>query len=321
MKYILGSALIIIILIACGKKEVPEGYTKVIFNTHAESHSKTPSGMNKGVMVYARETGGTFKSLAKHGTSISNFLSTNSQMILPNGTYKFFAIGFNTTSTATPPSSTPQPFDGNYDSRVYCGVGNSGQEVTLNGTNATVNITITEDSNVVTNGTNCGEEFADLNSRINTPYSSPYVGAPNKVIRDITVRLCSNGPFTYPSPTCNTGVTPTYTPYMQVELHSYNEITGTGKFSNDPAKVLTKCGASGIYFYVYNFPRRIVHPFKIKIWDSANCTGNLRGTFEFPNGFEGIQSDGNSYVTQGTAEKRLGSKVVTPDYLNLIAPP
>lgn len=255
---------IFIIASACGKKEVPEGMTRVIFKS-GDDKSIQSFNLNKGLVVYGMNVD-QGKSAAGWGSNIGNFITSNSEVILPNGRYKFFALGYDD-------NGTPGNDAFNTSSKVFCGEGNGGQESNLSGGVATVNIVLTDSSD----GSNCAESFAGAEFRTNAPFTNSF--------KPLTITFC-NSSGANNGGTCAVG-TAVGINSAQIKVTSYDKIKNNMDF--DFAKSIPGCIGVTAANLVLNrkIPYRIPFHFQIQTFDNAGCTGNILGTYNFPNGVEG----------------------------------
>lgn len=261
--------LVLFILIACGKKEVPEGMTRVLFKTgDNDAKSIQAYSLNKGLVVYGMNLD-QGKGGAGWGANIGNFISSNSEVILPNGRYKFFAIGYDD-------NGTPANDAFHTDTKMFCGDGNGGQEVMLTGGVATVNITLS-DSN---SGSSCTEEFAGTEFRTNSPNTNSF--------KDLTITFCDA------SGTNSSGcasATAAGIVSAEIKVTAYDKIKNNMDF--DFARAIPGClsVASAQLSLYKKIPYRMPFHFSIKTFNAASCTGTQLGLYDFPNGVEGVQNN------------------------------
>lgn len=126
-----------IILTGCGEafekfsREQTPGYTDVVIGRGATGAPFAKDILNGGLMIYAMSPDGGYTKSAYMPTETGSTI-----MRLPNGSYKFYGLGWDTATLSTNP---------------FCGRGNLGQTVALNGTAQTVQIYVDQ--------TSCADSF------------------------------------------------------------------------------------------------------------------------------------------------------------------
>ncbi len=127
-------ALAVCNLISCGQilgkrlERLQSGTTKVRINLGGNGLNAA-SVLPGNIMIYAINT-----AVTRGGATALTDEFDGTTFILPNDAYNFYAVGW----------TGPNPMEG----QAYCGYGNAGSVVTLDGTPTTVNLTLTE--------SNCG---------------------------------------------------------------------------------------------------------------------------------------------------------------------
>lgn len=249
--------------IACGKKEVPEGMTRVLFKT-ADDKAITSYSLNKGIVVYGMNVDAG-KSAAGMGSNIGNFISSNSEVILPNGKYKFFALGYDD-------NGTPGLDAFGAGSKMFCGEGNGGQEINLVGGVVSVSINLVD----YAAGSNCSDAFAATEFRTNSPNVNSF--------KSFNVTFCNNSGVS--NGACAAG-TASGIGSIELKVTAYDKIKNNMDF--DFSKAITGCitttGATATIGK--RIPYRIPFHFQVKAWSNSNCTGSQMGIYDFPNGIEG----------------------------------
>lgn len=267
---------LVFLIIACGKKEVPEGMTRVLFKT-PDDKAITAYSLNKGLVVYGMNVD-QGKSAAGWGSNIGNFISSNSEIILPNGRYKFFALGYDD-------NGTPGNDALHTDSKVFCGEGNGGQEIVLSGGVVSVSLTLVDSAA----GSNCAEAFSGSDWRTSSPNTNSY--------KPLTITFCNSGGAT--SGGC-ASATAAGIVSAEIKITGYDKIKNNMDFDFNKAIPGCVSVASAQMSLLQKIPYRMPFHFSIKAFGSGGCTGTLLGIYDFPNGVEGASFNPNMGLNNGT---------------------
>ena len=247
MKNLIQLLLLRLLFSGCGEQsQMADGVTKVMFSH--ENNSRVT--LVNGVMIYAQNTQ-TGQVHSAGGSSLNAFEDT---MILPNGPYKFFALGYDTGS---------QPIQ----STFYCGVANNNQNVQLSGGTTTITMTLGAAS-----AGPCPDVFGTNASFLD--------GGPPITLKLFQIKTCS-ADFNVSTTSSNcTSHSPSY--YLQVSL--LKTIPG------QPAEPLLK-GCFNANAVISSLKLPITATFKILIrkFTSSDCTtGGSSNQILINNGLENI---------------------------------
>lgn len=260
---------LLLTFMACGKKEVPQGMTRVLFKT-GDDKAITAYSLNKGLVVYGMNMD-QFKGAAGWGSNIGNFISSNSEVILPNGKYRFFAVGYDD-------NGTPGNDAFHTSSKLFCGEGNGGQEINLVGGTVSVAITLV----YAAAGSNCAEPFSGPEFRTNSPFSNSF--------KTLNITFCNSSGVTNSGCASSTaaGITS-----AEIKVTAYDKIKSNLDF--DFARSISGCKtlSLGNINLESKIPYRMPFHFQVKAWSGASCTGSVVGIFDFPNGVEGTTNNPN----------------------------
>lgn len=259
---------ILLILTACGKNStLPEGFTKVIYSGQEDDdgiEKAIQANLTKGLIVYALNTNNG-RVGARFAPNIGTFLTSNQEVFLPNGPYKFFAVGYDSSNATTAAISAD----------FFCGEGNNGDLVFLNGGTKSVNITLLNTGG--SSSAACQEPFAGPAHRNGT------------LIKSLTVKLCAIG-------SVGPGCTSQYPKSYRLVLGEYDSLFNTSFFNFE--RSIKSCHAtSAVATNLFDhFPLRIPFRFKLESFNSTDCSGAPVRSIAFEHGIEASNSNADRFI-------------------------
>lgn len=259
--------LFLLILTACGRDSTPpDGFTKVIYHGQKSDdgiEKGIQANLTKGMMIYALNTNNG-KIGARFAPNIGTFLSSNQEVFLPNGPYKFFAIGYDSNANVSALSAD-----------FFCGEGNNGDLVFLNGGAKNVNIVLANTASSTTSV--CQEPFAGPAHRNGT------------AMKSLIVKLCAVG-------SVSSGCTALYPRSFRLVLGEYDSLFNTSFFNFD--RSIKSCHTTSISpsNLADHFPLRIPFRFKLESFTTTDCTGVPVRSILFENGIEATGNNGDRFI-------------------------
>lgn len=262
----IAALFFLLIFISCGKDSIPqEGFTKISF-TNNESEKSVQFNLVKGMMVYALNTNNG-KALAKYAPNIGTFIANNQTLFLPNGDYKFFAIGYDSSTTSPAISSN-----------FYVGEGNNGELVQLGGGEKKVNILLTSVDVQETT-----DAFASPNHRY------------NGTIKQLRVQLCAANAVT-------PGCTGQSTKSFRLVIGEYDNLFNGPIFNfQNSIKSCHNKTLPAAEALTTHFPMRIPFRFKLESFGVIDCVGAPVRSILFEHGIEATGNNPDRYINNSNA--------------------
>lgn len=255
--------------IACGKNSIPpEGFTKISYSNESDDKS-IQATLSKGMMVYALNTSNG-RMGAKYAPNIGQFLLNNQEVFLPNGDYRFFSIGYDS-------GTTGPAIAGDF----FCGDGNNGELIQLNGGTKTVNIVL--HNTAASNSGVCQEAFAAPSHRN------------GNLLKNLRVQLCTGAV----QPGCS-GAYPTNS--FRIVIGEYDGLFNGPLFNyNNSIKSCHPKIVAGAKDIADHFPMRLPFRFRLESFNNVDCTGIPSRSVLFEHGIEGTNNNPDRYIDNTNA--------------------
>lgn len=286
MKQIFLLFIISLLIAACGRDgSIPQNYTKVYFTSPKNNNKSLNVNLDSGLMIYAYNLD-MQKTKAGHWNSITDFTTSGTGVLLPNGHYKFFALGYQ---------------DNSIDGTMYCDTANNGGDVTLNG--GVVSLTL------------------NLNSSSSTPkcrrlhfYPQNFEMPGNaNEMRKVALKLCSNDPVSScPTPT------PNY-PDVEFTILKKSDLDGDLSSSEGIKRCIAGATNGSNYDNFSNGPLRLPvsphFPIRIRIFPfGSSCAGSPLKEYTFQNGLGSLPTFVNSPPAAPVGQALVVDATATPTY-------
>lgn len=270
--------IFLFILISCGRHEpVPEGYTKVVFGRENSNNKAINNvGLNGGLFIQVINMD-LMKSTSGYWDNISAF-TANATKILPNGRYKFFALGYDG-------AGTPR-----FTGGMYCEPFNNGADVILAGGVVNLNLIL----NNHTNAPKCRHPHFNIPEMADQSSATQIL--PFQIIR-------ANGLFG--------GSVPSNIAFdIDITLMGKDDLFGL------PDKpTLSRCMDSNAFFNSQSvkLPVSPHFMFRFTFWSSSDgsCTGTQNRVITFYNGLSSIPMNLIANTGAGTMNELIETAVQT----------
>ncbi len=279
----------IFIIASCGRDtSIPENYTRVYFSSPQNQNSKSLQNVNLdgGLMIHALNLD-VQKNKSGHWNSISEFTNSGNGVLLPNGRYKFFALGYHSA-----------PITGS----MYCDSANNNSIVTLAGGVVSLSLNL--------NSSSTTSKCRNLNFY---PQNFEFPGNPYEM-RRVALKICTNDPISG----CTTP-TPNY-PDVEFTVLKKSDLDGAISSTEGIKKCLAG-GSSGSQAYdnFSNGPLRLPvsphFPIRIRLFPyGSTCTGNPLREYTFNGGIGDLPMFVNAPPAGSVGQVLLVDATATPTY-------